>query len=282
MKQQRLKTAFALSWGVLALAVVQSAAAVASPGVYRDVLWIRSTFHGQDWVTLVAAAPILALALVLARRGSIRAHLVWLGALAYMVYNYAYYALGAIMNQWSMLYIALVVVADAALIYALLGTDAEKIRASFSARTPVRIVAGYLLVVGGVLAAIWISKWAAMVFRGVIPNVGEAPFRLVATADLTLLVPGMMLGGVWLWQKRAWGYVVAALAAVQGALYTTSLIGGSLANVAAGTPGAASELPIWIGLTVGGALASAALILGAGRVDPSHAVAKRHAATTPS
>jgi hypothetical protein len=59
------------------------------PGLYRDNTWATAAFRGNDLATLVLAVPVLAVALVLASRGSERARLVWFAVLAYNVYNSA-------------------------------------------------------------------------------------------------------------------------------------------------------------------------------------------------
>lgn len=48
--------------------------------------------------TLMVAVPLLVASLLLAKRGSRVAQAVWLGALAYSLYNYAYYVFGASFN----------------------------------------------------------------------------------------------------------------------------------------------------------------------------------------
>jgi hypothetical protein len=75
--------------------LAQSALGLLFESRYRDAEWIKATWFGNDWVTLVVGMPLLAVALALARRGSIRALLLWVGVLGYAAYNYAYYLLGA-------------------------------------------------------------------------------------------------------------------------------------------------------------------------------------------
>lgn len=48
-----------------------------------------SAFRGNDLATLVVGVPALALGLIGAIRRSLRAHLVWIGMLAYSIYNLA-------------------------------------------------------------------------------------------------------------------------------------------------------------------------------------------------
>src|SRR5687768_14169087 len=76
---------------------------------YRDVEWIKATWYGNDWLTLVIAVPLLLMSSVGAQRGSARAFLLWSGAVGYAVYNYAFYLLGAALNAFFPLYVVSVV-----------------------------------------------------------------------------------------------------------------------------------------------------------------------------
>jgi hypothetical protein len=49
---------------------------------YRDPEPIRTTWFGNDWVTLILAVPLLLLGLVRGARGSTRGLLLWLGMIA--------------------------------------------------------------------------------------------------------------------------------------------------------------------------------------------------------
>ncbi len=48
-----------LSTVLLALMLTQALMRLAVRAAYRDVEWIRTTWFGNDWVTLVVAAPLL-------------------------------------------------------------------------------------------------------------------------------------------------------------------------------------------------------------------------------
>src|SRR5688572_7944168 len=98
--------------------LVQSALGLLLRGQYRDVEWITATWLGNDWVTLVIALPLLVVSLVSTTRGSARALLLWLGTLAYALYNYTYYLLGAALNAFFPLYVAAIICAALALIRA--------------------------------------------------------------------------------------------------------------------------------------------------------------------
>ena len=114
-----MKTAYTLSTVVAIVMLAQSSFGLLFRGQYRDVEWIAATWLGNDWVTLVVALPLLSAGIVLTRRGSARGLLLWLGTLAYAIYNSAYYLFGAALNAFFPLYAVTVIVAAAALILAL-------------------------------------------------------------------------------------------------------------------------------------------------------------------
>ena len=164
--QEKMKVPYILSAALAALMVVQSVLGLVFPGEYRDVEWIRATWFGNDWVTLAVGAPLLVAALLLARRGSIRGLLLWLGMLGYGAYNYAYYMLGAALNAFFPLYIAPLVLSVVTLILALSRIDEREVAASFRQKTPVRIIGGYLVFVAVGLTFAWMGMWAAYIFAG--------------------------------------------------------------------------------------------------------------------
>ena len=251
---------YILSAVLAALMLVQSVLGLVFPGQYRDVEWIRATWFGNDWITLVVGAPLLVASLVLARRGSIRGLLLWLGMLGYGAYNYAYYMLGAALNAFFPLYIVPLVLSVVTLILALSRIDVAEIAASFRQKTPVRIVGGYLVFVAVGLTFVWMGVWAAYVIADQPTPVETEAFKLVAALDITIMVPALAFGGVLLWRRNAWGYIVAAIAGVQGSLYLLVLSTNSVVFILHGLAEAPGELPQWGTLAVTTTAATALLL----------------------
>lgn len=245
-----MQVPYMLSAVLAALMVVQSVLGRIFPEQYRDVEWIRLTWLGNDWVTLVVGVPLLVASLLLARRGSIRGLLLWLGMLGYGAYNYAYYMLGAELNVFFPLYIMPLILSVATLILALSRIDVADAAASFRPKTPVRIIGGYLVFVAVGLAFVWMGVWAAYVFAGQPTPVEPEAFKLVAALDITIMVPALAFGGVLLWRRRAWGYIVAAIAGIQGSLYLLVLSTNSVVQILYGLAEAPGELPQWGALAV--------------------------------
>jgi hypothetical protein len=254
-----------LSWTVAGIMGLQAAVGILMPSVYRDLAWIRAAWLGNDVVTLLVGVPLLAGGLVAAHRGSVRGELLWYAGLAYGVYNYAYYLFGAALNAVFPLFVAAFVGSVWALAVSLGTADVPGIAASFGPRTPVRTVAGYMGLTGFGLGVAWLAQWAGLVFAGKVPSIGADAFRLIASLDLSVVVPLMLVGAFLLGRRQPWGYTLAAIATVKGAVYTLSLTLSSVIGGMRGVAGAFAQVPVWAVWTLVG-LAAAALLLW--RVSP--------------
>lgn len=253
-----------LSVALVVVMVVQSLLGLALRAQYRDVAWIAATWWGNDWITLALAAPLLVVALVLSSHGSVRGILLWAGMLAYGVYNYAFYLLGAELNVFFALYVAGVTLAAISLITLLAGLNAGEIAACFGPRTPARAVGAYLMFTAAGLAAVWLVTWAAYAFAGRPTPVDPEAFKVVAALDLVLMVPTLAIGGYLLFRRAAWGFPLAALAGVQATLYLLVLSVNSFVAIAWGLAEAPGEIPIWGTLLLGTSVATAVLFAHAG------------------
>jgi hypothetical protein len=180
--------------------------------LYRDPPSLVAQAIGQDVVTLVVAVPALVISAILASRGSERGRLVWLGVLGYVVYTYATYAFGIRFNPLFLVYLALLGCSLYALIGGLATTDFEALKARFTQRTPVKVVSVFLAVVAVLFYLVWLSEALPAVLAGGVPQsvvADGAPTNVIHVVDMALLLPGMLLAALWLWRKRAIGYVLA-------------------------------------------------------------------------
>lgn len=255
-------TADRLSMATAALMAAASTAGLLRPAIYRDNPLVASGWFGNDLVTLAVACPLLVVAAGLARRRSPRARLVMFGMLDYAVYNYAFYLFGAAFNALFLLYVAVTVFAAAGLIFGLSALDARGF-AEAAARAPARAVAVFMLIVAAGLGGFWAATSLAYVFTGEVPAVVAAvghPTNVIAALDLSLVVPLMLIAGIWLWQRRPWGYVLAVVANVKGAVYMLALSAATVTALRAGASEEASQLALWIPIGAGSLVASAALL----------------------
>lgn len=261
MFKTKFRTALVSSILIAILAALASAGGLLCKGLYRDNAFVTTTWLGNDAVTLFLAVPILVAALFFSARGSLRAQLVWLGMLDYMLYNYAFYLFGAAFNAFFLVYAALLGLSIFALIFGLINLDVERIRQQFSDHTPVKWISGYFLLVALGLGTIYFIQSIAFIFSGQLPAIvmmAEHPTNIVFALDLTLLIPWQVVGAVWLMKRHPWGYVLAGILSVKGPLYTLVLGVNSILVLNAGIS-QSSELPLWGSLTVLGLAAGALL-----------------------
>jgi hypothetical protein len=246
--------------GLIALMTLQALLGLAWPAAYRDADWIKSTWLGNDWITLLVAAPMMWGSRRVAANGSVRGELVWLGTVGYAIYNYAFYLFGAALNVFLPLYVITLGMAIVALASGLGRIDPTAIGASSDHTSRLRLVGAYLIFVACGLSVVWIGMWAAYVFAGKPTPVEPEAFKIVAALDLLWLVPSLAAGGALLWNCRPWGFVIATAASVQGAMYLLVLSVNSIVAIRRGLAASPGELPIWLPLTVCTAIAALALL----------------------
>ena len=267
MPEAHVRPAFVLSAIIAILALVASAGGVAISGLYRDNALVTAGWYGNDLVTLVVALPLLVVAIILSARGSARAQLVWLGMVDYTLYNYAFYLFGTAFNRFFLIYEALLALSIFALIFGLSGMDIERIGRRFRASTPVRWISGYMLFVAVGLTAVYVAQSAAFIASGQLPevvvNTGH-PTSVVFALDLSLVVPVMVLGAIWLWKRRPWGYVLATIASVKGAVYMLALCASTISAVQAGALEEMSQVALWGVIGLASFLASLFLLSNLG------------------
>jgi hypothetical protein len=183
-----------------------------SDDLYRDAPVNAAQAVGQDLITLVVALPVLVVSAILALRGSMRAHLVWQGALGYLVYTYASYALAIEFNSLFLVYVALLGLSLYTLIGGLATTDSAEIKAHFSRGTPVKAVSIFLAVVAVLFYLMWLSEDIPALLAGEVPQgviEAEAPTDVVHVLDMAWILPANVLMAIWLWRRRALGYALA-------------------------------------------------------------------------
>ncbi|HOW85479.1 MAG TPA: hypothetical protein P5119_07435 [Candidatus Aminicenantes bacterium] len=251
-----------------AFVFLQAAGGLFIRGLYRDNAWVVSIYRGTDWVTLLLVVPLLLGALFLARRGAPRA-LPFLAGLAYYVfYNNVYYLFTAF-NRFFLVYAAVFVLSAATVVAVLLAIHPGRIGAPGPdpARKPVGLA---MLAMAAILAVMWIGQSLLFVANGKVPQLildTGGTTHMVAALDLTLIVPPLTLGAVWLWKGRPWGRVLALAMNVQCSIIALVLVVSTPFQAAAGVKDAWTFFPLWAFMGVVFWI-SAAVMLKNGRRRP--------------
>jgi hypothetical protein len=107
-----------------------------------------------------------------------------------------------------LVYIAIVSTSLYGLLSLLFAVDAEALRARFGARTPTRVVGGFFIGISLLFLLMWGGMSVTSALAGTRP---DEVLRSVVIIDCTVLLPLLFVGGLRLWRKDAWGYVLGGL-----------------------------------------------------------------------
>jgi hypothetical protein len=210
-------------WVSGALALVAALAAGASffvPGVLRGPAVMNGSARGTALVMLVVGLPVLLVSMYLAARGSIRAKVVWLGVVAYLIYNSVMFILGTPLNQLYLFYEAMLALSIWSAILLIRTIDLDSFAKRFAAALPARAIAAYMLVIVALNSLVWLAGAVPAVLStaspaAVLQGLGVATVPTY-DQDLAFWLPLTAMAAVWLWQRRAWGYlIVGAMLAYQ-------------------------------------------------------------------
>lgn len=217
---------YVVTWVLVILAAAAAFFGLFIDGTYQDNTFVITVFRGNDFVTLFLAIPAMVVAYVLKGR-SLRARIVWQGSLLYLIYNYQFYLYGAAFNRFFLAYVLLFTLSLYTLILSLTRMDVAAFALRYPKKTPVRLVSGFMLFFTLLLGGLWIAMAASTVFTGNIPDTVRQtghPTSVVFATDLTILLPIMGIGGLLLWQRKPWGYLIAGIAMVKASTYGIGLI----------------------------------------------------------
>ena len=196
------------------------------PGVLHGTAVMNGSARGTAMAVLLLGVPVLAVSMALARAGSPRAVLCWLGAVGYVLYNSVLFVFATPFNELFLLDVAMLALAAWSAGVLLWQTDVAGLGRSFTDRAPVRGLAVYVWVIVTLNALAWL--------RGIVPALtggGQAAFlrrtglptNPVYVQDLALWLPLIAIAAAWLWRRRAWGYLVIGATLVMWILESAGL-----------------------------------------------------------
>jgi hypothetical protein len=245
-------------------------------GLYRlDSLFTGAGYKGQDTVTLVLGIPLLAICIVLYRRGSVRGSWLLMGTLSYFLYVYASMALAAAYNVLFLVYVALFSASLFAFVLAFAGLDLAVVAAPFTARLPRRGIAIFMFACGVLTFIVWLEPLVTALIQGAPPKRLDASTTKVTDAlDLGIIVPSTLLAGTLLLRRNLQGYRVAFPLLVLIVMLLPGIALSTVNQVAAGVVFTPGEIvgPI-SGFLVLGLIALAIIVVMLRAMPPARAAA---------
>src|SRR5574340_71803 len=202
-----------LSIAAAILAIIGSIVALTVPAIYSP---LTAAFYpqaiAQDVANLAVVSPLWLIVAILALRGSLRAYMLWLGVLAFTVYNYVIYTFAIPFGPLFPLWLAVLALALWALIGGAVSADHEAAQRAYKNSTAVRVAAWSLIVVGILFALLWLSEDVPALLAGRTPQSVldmAIPTNPVHVLDLAFFLPAAILIGLWLLRQRPVAFTLA-------------------------------------------------------------------------
>jgi hypothetical protein len=251
----KMKSSYIMTIFIVVLTLVAAVGGLFLDKLYTDTSsFALNAWYANDIIIIAVDLPLMIAALILSIRGSLRGQLVWLGMVEFTIYNYSYYLFGAALNSLFLVYVALFSLSMYTIVFGLIYLDYNRIDKSFKKKTPVKGISIFMILLAVILGGAWILQWVNFVRTGTPPqimiNVNSAN-NLVASLDLTFVVPLCFVAAYYLWKRRPIGFVLTVMLNVKGFVYNLILILGSFVQQQAGVKGAIDLVPLWIILCIG-------------------------------
>lgn len=186
-------------------------------GIYAyDTVSSAAQAKANDFVTLVFGLPLLVISTWLAFRGSLRGRLLLTGTLGFILYTYISMAFLAAFNALFLVYTALYSLSLFAFILSMMSFDLASLPEHFSERLPRRWIAGLLFFIGTFLLLAWLGRILPPILQGQTALLENATTMVIQAMDLGLILPLVVLAGIFLLRRSAWGYLLASVALMKG------------------------------------------------------------------
>jgi len=270
MKKSIYTLPIKLSIVVIFLTALASFGGLFLNGLYRDNEFVKAVWLGNDIVTFFIVLPVMTGALIFSIHNSLKAQLIWMGTLWYMVYNYIFYMYGAAFNKFFLLYVFIFTLSVVSLILALMKTDIQLLAQRISSKAPVKWISGFMLFFAFFIGSLWLAQALSFVFTNEIPasiTQTSHPTGVVYATDLSFLVSTLIVGAILLWKREVWGYIISIISMTKCVFYPFVLvIGGTISYQKTGIWD--SFMPAYIFLWIGCLFALGLLIKGIRRLQP--------------
>jgi hypothetical protein len=214
---------------------------------------------GQDLFSLFVSLPGLVISAIFTGRGSLRARVVWLGILGYLIYVYAFLAFNVYFNILFPVYTALLGCSLYAFLGGILGMNIGKMWPVENKDYPVKVVSIFLVMVMVLFYFYWISEIVPALWLGDVPrSVRElgVPAYAIHILDMAILLPAFGLSAWGLWRRKTWGELPAGVSLILILILSGWILTLSAAEWLAGFPVPAGRFILYAVLLSIGAILS--------------------------
>lgn len=219
-------------------------------GIYRD----SSAFNGAgargtDLVTFLIVVPMLAMGLVLHRRGSIRGTLLLAGGLTWTLYAYASMSLGTVAyNDLFLLHVVIFAASMWGLILLVTSVEPRGFGEHLRPDIPQRGPGTFLIASGAITAGIWLIEPVSGLFTGEYPELlGVSTTMFTHAFDTAIVAPAAIIAGLLVRRGHPAGYLFAVPMMILEALLAPAIVAQTLFQLDAGIDFSPVQVVVMIG-----------------------------------
>jgi hypothetical protein len=205
--------------------------------------------QAQDAVTLFIGVPVLAAALVLANRGSLRGRLLRTGVLGYFLYTYTTGAFGIGFNPLFPVYVALFGLSIYAVLLAAAQVDLPSLPDRCAEGFPRRGIIALCFGTAAFLSIAWAGRFVPELFSGKPPyGLWSYTTLFIQVMDLGVVVPLALVSGILLWKRTPLGYLLSTALLIKGASLGLALLAMIVNAWRSGVESSPAETVIFVAL----------------------------------
>jgi hypothetical protein len=115
------------------------------------------------------------------------------------------------------------------------------------------------------LSGVYLTQSLSFIATGQLPEIvikTGHPTCVVFALDLSLVVTVLTMGAIWLWQRRLWGYALALIVNIKGAVYMLALSAATVVPYWRGSTADPTQVALWLLIGGGHLLAGVTLLRG--------------------
>ncbi|MCL2127393.1 MAG: hypothetical protein FWH38_03985 [Treponema sp.] len=193
-------------------------------GIYKnESLSMASQVIAQDHVILALGIPVLMISLFFAMK-SLKGLFALAGTLGFFLYTYMSYAFTANYNNLFLVYVWLMTCSSAAFIAVCINIAGYGLVNCFSEKPKLKFAGIFMLVMGTLVAAMWLQRILPPLFAGKIPESVEHYTTLIIQAmDLGIVIPAMLVAGILTLKRNPVGYFLSVILSVKTLTLLTSI-----------------------------------------------------------
>ena len=202
---------YVLSASLIAVATVAALFSFLFPSLLHGAPVATGNMRGTSLAILLVGLPVLVTAIVRAAHGSTSAVVVWLGTLAYLLYQSVLFCFAIPLNNLFLVYVAYLGLSVWSLVTLLLRVDVAAFGRRVSPRMPAKQLAGVALTLVVLNAYAWLAQIVPAMFTsdpGTLLQDTGLLTNPVFVQDLAIWLPLLTAAAIASWNRKPWGLLI--------------------------------------------------------------------------